>query len=176
MQKNYLDAGVKGAYADSFSAASLWAFWNSLSTYWKSLASLASVIFLLAWSLKKEEKIWDQTSQRIHSLVFVSVGFFTGFWEFLSYWNILKIIYLNSPFSHLIQKVISYIITRNPVRKGHLQSTFDFLSYVNKNKPTSPWSKFQWSPTMHKEQTKFVAQALKKCYTPQALKFSSFAL
>lgn len=51
---NYLegrtDWGTKGVYAVSRSAASRWAFWNSLSTAWKSFASLASAIFLLAWN------------------------------------------------------------------------------------------------------------------------------
>lgn len=40
--------GTKGVYDVSLSAASRWAFWNSFRTAWKSFASLASVIFLLA--------------------------------------------------------------------------------------------------------------------------------
>ena len=56
--KVYLDGrtslGTKGVYAVSLSTASLWAFWNSLRTAWKSFASLASAILLLACSLTKE--------------------------------------------------------------------------------------------------------------------------
>lgn len=46
--------GTKGAYAVSLSAASLWAFWNSLRTDWKSFASLASAIFLMGCNLMRK--------------------------------------------------------------------------------------------------------------------------
>jgi len=38
----------KGAYAASLSTANRWAFWNSLSIVWKSVASFAPAIFLAA--------------------------------------------------------------------------------------------------------------------------------
>lgn len=60
-QKHYPEEttvwGTKGLYAVSFSTASLWAFWNTFKMAWKSLASLASAIFLLVWKHKKKDKI-----------------------------------------------------------------------------------------------------------------------
>ena len=62
-QKKYLPANylcgrpaweIKGAYAASLSTANRWAFWNSFRTAWKSLASFASAIFLVAC-----KSIWD---------------------------------------------------------------------------------------------------------------------